>query len=68
VGTNGHWRSPLHGPRAVEVLIPDANADGGPFVHEPSERATFTAHGEWDIPWPVFRRFIEVIAASGDLV
>jgi hypothetical protein len=29
---------------------------------------TFTAHGEWDIPWPIFGRFIEVIAISGDIV
>jgi hypothetical protein len=34
----------------------------------PADRVTFTAHGEWDIPWPVFRRFIEAIAGSGDIV
>ncbi|MFC8619746.1 hypothetical protein ACFT9M_25515 [Micromonospora purpureochromogenes] len=52
----------------VEIQIPDANPDAGPFVPEPSDRVTFTVHGEWDIPWPVFRRFIEVITASGDIV
>jgi hypothetical protein len=52
----------------VDVQIPDANPDGGPFVPVPSDRVAFTVHGEWNIPWPVFRRFIEVIAASGDIV
>jgi hypothetical protein len=52
----------------VEVQIPDANPYGGPYVPAPADRVTFIAHGEWDIPWPIFRRFIEVIVASGDIV
>jgi len=52
----------------VEVQIPDANANGGSFIPVPADRVTFTVHGEWNIPWLVFRRFIEVIAASGDIV
>jgi hypothetical protein len=52
----------------VEVQIPDANPDDGPFVPGHSDRVTLAVHGEWDIPWLVFRRFIEVIAASGDIV
>ena len=52
----------------VEVQIPDANPDGSPFIPEPADRVTLTAHGEWNIPWPVFRRFIDVVAASGDIV
>jgi hypothetical protein len=52
----------------VEVQIPDAQPDRGPFVPEPADVVTFTAHGEWDIPWPIFRRFIEVINTTGDIV
>lgn len=52
----------------AEVQILDATPDGGPFVPVPADRVTFTVHGEWNIPWPVFRRFIEVIAASADIV
>ena len=52
----------------VEVQIPDANPKGGPFIPVPADGATFAVHGEWNIPWLVFRRFIEVIAASGNIV
>jgi hypothetical protein len=52
----------------VEVQIPDAQPDSGPFVPEPADVVTFTAHGVWDIPWPIFRRFIEVINTTGDIV
>jgi hypothetical protein len=52
----------------VEVQIPDAQPASGPFVPRPAHYATFTAHGTWNIPWPVFNRFIEAIQASGDIV
>jgi hypothetical protein len=51
----------------VEVRIPDANRTLGPSCPEASDRVTFIGHGECDIPWPVFRRFIEVITSSGDI-
>jgi len=52
----------------LEVTIPDAAPEGGSFVPEPVDRVMFTAHGEWTIPWPVFRRFIETVQSSGDIV
>jgi hypothetical protein len=51
----------------IEVLIPDAQPDAGPFAPAASDRVTVTMHGQWDIPWPVFRRFIEAIRISGDI-
>jgi hypothetical protein len=33
-----------------------------------AERVTFTAHGSCTLPWPVFRHFLDQIAASGDIV
>jgi hypothetical protein len=51
----------------IEVRIPDANPAGGPFVPGPADRVRFTAHGDWAIPWPIFRRFVDAIEASGDL-
>lgn len=52
----------------VEVLIPDVQPEGGPFLPAPADRVTFTAHGDWAIPWPVFVRFIEAVEAAGDIV
>jgi hypothetical protein len=52
----------------IEVRIPDANPEGGPFIPEPADHVTLAAHGEWEIPWPVFQRFIQVICASGDII
>ena len=45
----------------AEVQIPDANPNGLPFIPVPADVVTFTVHGEWNIPWLVFWRFIEVI-------
>ncbi|MBE1484373.1 hypothetical protein [Plantactinospora soyae] len=52
----------------IEVRIPDASPDSGPFIPEAADRVTLTIHGSWTIPWPMFRRFIEAIKASGDIV
>lgn len=52
----------------IEVRIPDASPENGPFIPEAADRVTLTVHGSWTIPWPMFRRFIEAIKASGDIV
>ncbi|MFV2013373.1 MULTISPECIES: hypothetical protein [unclassified Micromonospora] len=51
----------------IEVRIPDASPDDGPFIPQPADQVTFTSHGELSIPWPVFRRYIDAINASGDI-
>jgi hypothetical protein len=52
----------------IEILIPDAQPAGGPFTPVTADQATFTAHGAWTVPWPVFRRFLHAIEAAGDIV
>lgn len=52
----------------IEVLIPDAQPTDGPFVPATADQATFTAHGAWTLPWPVFRHFLDAIEAAGDIV
>lgn len=54
--------------RYVEVLIPDVQPAAGPFVPATADQVTFTVHGTWTVPWPVFRRFLDAIEASGDIV
>ncbi|PWK46304.1 hypothetical protein BC793_110298 [Actinoplanes xinjiangensis] len=29
---------------------------------------TLTMHSRWELPWPVFRRFLDAIRAAGDIV
>jgi hypothetical protein len=60
--------APAEGNVYFEVRIPDAFPDSGPFTPEPADRVTLTAHGQWTTPWPVFRRFVNAIEASGDIV
>ncbi|GAA0793839.1 hypothetical protein [Spirilliplanes yamanashiensis] len=52
----------------IDVRIPDASPDTGPFVPMSSRHVTLTMHGRWTIPWPVFRRFLDAIRATGDIV
>lgn len=52
----------------VAVRIPDLQPAGGPFAPAAPERVTFTAHGSWTLPWPVFRPFLNAVEASGDIV
>ncbi|GCD96030.1 hypothetical protein [Embleya hyalina] len=56
------------GNNSIEVRIPDVRPADGPFVAATADRATFTAHGAWTLPWPVFRHFLDVVEAAGDLV
>lgn len=52
----------------IDVRIPDASPESGPFVPVSADHVTLTMHGQWTVPWPVFRRFIDAIQASGDIV
>lgn len=52
----------------IEVRIPDASPEGGPFVPMAADHVTLTMHGHWALPWPVFRRFLDAIQAAGDIV
>ncbi|MEU7802413.1 hypothetical protein AB0B10_24430 [Micromonospora arborensis] len=52
----------------IDLQIPDASPEGGPFVPSPARQVTLAMHGDWLIPWPIFRRFIDGVRASGDLV
>ncbi|MGW4948196.1 hypothetical protein ACWEOZ_42150 [Actinoplanes sp. NPDC004185] len=52
----------------LDVRIPDASPEDGPFVPMPADHVTMTMHGRWALPWPVFRRFLDAIRAAGDIV
>jgi len=52
----------------IEVNVPDASPEAGPFVPMPADQVTLTMHGRWTLPWPVLRRFIDAIKANGDIV
>lgn len=52
----------------IDVLVPDASPESGPFVPMPAEHVTLTMHGRWELPWPVFRRFLDAVRAAGDIV
>ncbi|MEV0570260.1 hypothetical protein [Dactylosporangium sp. NPDC050588] len=74
-GDNDSWCYELYevkpdavGNDYIDVQIPDAQPESGPFVPGPSDRVTLTMHGSWAIPWPVFRRFVDAVQASGDVV
>jgi hypothetical protein len=74
-GDNDSWCYELHevtpeavGNDSIGVQIPDAQPESGPFVPGPSDRVTLTMHGDWAIPWPVFRRFVDAVQTSGDVV
>jgi len=52
----------------LDVRIPDASPNSGPFIPMPGDYVTLTMHGRWTLPWPVFRRFLDAIQAAGDIV
>jgi hypothetical protein len=51
----------------VEVRIPDLTPLGR-FTPAPASKAVFLAHGEPRIPWPVLRRFFNLMREYGHLV
>ncbi len=52
----------------IDIRIPDASPESGPFVPMPAEHVTLTMRGRCTFPWPVFRRFLDAIRATGDIV
>jgi len=52
----------------IEIQVPDAHPASGPFTPVSADRVTLTGHGQCDIPWPIFRRFLAAIHAAGDIV
>jgi hypothetical protein len=52
----------------IEVLIPDVRPAEGPFAPATADQVMFTAHGTLEVPWLVFRHFLDAIEASGDIV
>ncbi|MEV4133517.1 hypothetical protein AB0J72_15265 [Dactylosporangium sp. NPDC049742] len=74
-GDNDSWCYELYevkpdaaGNDYIDVQIPDTQPENGPFVPGPADHVTLTMHGNWSIPWPVFRRFVDAVQASGDIV
>lgn len=74
-GCTDSWRYELYevgpdksGNDYIEIRIPDASPGAGPFVPMPADHVTLTMHGFWALPWPVFRRFLDAVQASGDIV
>ncbi|MEH0934068.1 hypothetical protein [Micromonospora psammae] len=63
VGLTG---APGTGPY-ITVTIPDATPDDGPFTPRPVSEVMFSA-GSGDVPWPILRRFIDLVESSGDIV
>ncbi|GIF09804.1 hypothetical protein [Actinoplanes siamensis] len=49
----------------IEVRIPDASPEAGPFIPMLADHLTLTMHGHMALPWPVFRRFLDAIQAAG---
>ncbi|MGW4294345.1 hypothetical protein ACWEH1_14990 [Micromonospora chersina] len=63
VGLTG---APGTGPY-LSVRIPDATPDDGPFTPRPAGDVMVNA-GSGDVPWPILRRFIDLVESSGDIV
>ena len=58
---------PPENQQYLAIRIPDSTQDDGPFTPKPAGEATVSARGD-DLPWPILRRFISWVEASGDLV
>lgn len=48
------------------VLIPDATSKDGPFTTSRSECVRVMVH-DGQTPWPILRRFVDLIEQSGDI-
>jgi hypothetical protein len=64
---SGNSGPPGGGPELV-VSIPDSTPDEGPFTPRPSHQVKVFFHGSAGVPWPILRRFIAFVEASGDIV
>lgn len=67
------WQYELVGPGGAPttrsyliVLIPDATPDDGPFTPRHPECARIMVH-DGQTPWPILRRFVDLIEQSGDI-
>lgn len=54
-------------PGGLSVLIADATAHGGPFTPMSPAHARVVVE-EVELPWPILRRFVELVGTSGDIV
>lgn len=52
----------------IDVRIPDLSPDGGPVRARTGRGGDFNMHGNWQLPWAIFRHFVDAIEASGDIV
>jgi hypothetical protein len=52
----------------IDVRIPDLAPESAPFVPAPVDRVRLHCHGDGTLPWLVYRRFVQLVEASGDIV
>lgn len=52
----------------LEVRVPDATPDEGPFTPRPSDEVTVSWAGSGRLPWPVLRRFLALVESRGDII
>jgi hypothetical protein len=50
----------------LDVLVPDVAGDGQ-FAPASADHVVLAVHGEWTVPWPIFRKFVEVVASASAL-
>lgn len=53
--------------QTLAVLL-DATPVDGPFTPRPAGEAMLYSDGSAGVPWPILRRFIDLIEMSGDIV
>ncbi|HCT76215.1 MAG TPA: hypothetical protein DGG94_04120 [Micromonosporaceae bacterium] len=53
--------NPTEDNNYIDIQIPDMNPDSGPFKPGPSHSVALNIHGEWSMPWPVFRHFLNTV-------
>jgi hypothetical protein len=51
----------------ITVAIPDGSPEDGPFTPQPAGLAV-VHFGGGQAPWPILRRFLDLVESSGDLV
>jgi hypothetical protein len=52
----------------IDVRIPDLQPADGPFVPADTRQVVLAGHGSPELPWPVFRHFLDAICRTGDIV
>jgi hypothetical protein len=51
----------------IDVRIPDPAPDGQPDAPQPAGLVVLRSHGECDVPWPVFRLFLDLVTSDEHL-